>query len=215
MTESNGDQVATKQANADSGSGQQPSSPEKLSEVLDTLVDHTDGDRATVDDLLSAFDNRAYGPLLLVPSILAISPAGFIPGMSLVTGPIIFLLAAEMMFSRSGPWLPKKLRSFSLSRETLIHAVEKSRPWAVRIERAFKHRLVFLARRPWNYLLSTTCMLLAVTMYPLAFVPFGVLAPGSAVMFFALGLTSRDGLMILIGYLLTVAAIWLTVWAFF
>jgi hypothetical protein len=57
-------------------------------------------------------------------------------------------------------------------------------------------------------------MMLGVTMYPLAFVPFGVLAPGSAVTFFALGLTSRDGLMILIGYFLTILAVGLVVWFF-
>jgi len=215
MTDSYSDRTAAAEPEEKDGSDRQEHlTPEKLSEVLEALVENTEGERASVDDLLSAFDNRAYGPLLLVPAVLAISPAGFIPGMSLVTGPIISLLSAQMIFSRSGPWLPKKLRSFSLPRDTLVGAVEKMKPWAIWIEKAFRNRLTFLARPPLSYLLAATCIFLGITMYPLAFVPFGVWAPGAAVMFFALGLTSRDGLMILFGYLLTILAVGLVLWFF-
>ncbi|MEX0791602.1 MAG: exopolysaccharide biosynthesis protein [Pirellulaceae bacterium] len=190
------------------------SPPESLSEVLDALVENTDGRRVSVGDLLNTFESRSYGPLLLVPAVLAISPAGFIPGMSLVTGPIIFLFSAEMIFSKSGPWLPAKLRSFSLSRKILVRAVEKSKPWAMWIDKGFRHRLTPLTRPPLSYLMAVLCMMLGVTMYPLAFVPFGVWAPGLAVVFFALGLTSRDGLLILVGYGLTGLAVGLVIWIF-
>lgn len=195
-------------------SDQTENPPEKLRDILDQLVENTEGESVRIDDLMQAFDHRSYGPLLLVPALLAISPAGFIPGMSIVTGPVIFLIAAQMIFKQSGPWLPRKLRSFSVKRKTLVNAIEKMKPAAKWIDPVLHNRLEFMATWPLNLLLAATCMLLAVTMYPLAFVPFGVLAPGFAVTFFALGLTSRDGLLIIAGYGLTGLAIYLAIWAF-
>ncbi|MEX1041562.1 MAG: exopolysaccharide biosynthesis protein [Pirellulaceae bacterium] len=190
-----------------SGKGQ------KLSAVLEKLVEETDGKDVTIGDLLETFDGRAYGPLLLIPALFAVSPIGMIPGMSVVTGSIIFLIAAEMIFSSSGPWLPQKLRSFSIRREKLVDTVEKVKPWALWVEKGIKKRLEIMAIPPMVYLLSISCMVLAATMYPLALVPFGVAVPGSAVLFFGLGLTSRDGAVILVGYVLAAAAIGLTIWA--
>ena len=54
--------------------------------------------------------------------------------------------------------------------------------------------------------IAVACILLAISFYPLAIVPFGVLAPGVAVTMFALGITARDGLLVLLGFLMTSVA---------
>lgn len=188
---------------------------QKLSDILDTLVEETDGKDVTLGELLDTFDGRAFGPLLLIPAILAVSPVGMIPGMSILTGSIIFLIAAQMIFSTKRPWLPNRLREFTIPREKFVNTVEKTKPWALWVEKALKQRLTIVAKRPLSYLLAVTCMVLAATMYPLALVPFGVAVPGSAVIFFALGLTARDGLVISIGYVISVGAVGLMLWSFF
>ena len=187
---------------------------QKLSEVLEKLVEETDGKEVTIGELLETFDGRAYGPLLLIPALLAVSPIGMIPGMSVVTGSIIFLIAAQMLFSTKSPWLPKRLTAFSIPREKLVDTVEKTKPWALWIEKGVKHRFTMMADPPMSYLLAVSCMVLAATMYPLALVPFGVAVPGTAVILFALGLTARDGLLISFGYSISILAVGLVIWSF-
>ena len=45
--------------------------------------------------------------------------------------------------------------------------------------------------------MALICVAAALVCFPLSFVPFGPVLPGIAVMLFGLGLTSRDGLVIL------------------
>ncbi|HRX82125.1 MAG TPA: exopolysaccharide biosynthesis protein, partial [Pirellulaceae bacterium] len=95
----------------------------ELTDVMDQLVDNTEGETITLDELFQSLDSRSYGPLLLVVGLIAISPIGGIPGMSLVTGSLIMILCLQMMMGRSHPWLPERLMSIEFPRERLERTV--------------------------------------------------------------------------------------------
>ena len=178
--------------------------PNNLSELLDHFVETTEGQsEVKVDDLLNSLSSRSHGPMLLFPAILAISPIGMIPGMSVVTGTLIVLIGTQMLFYSSRPWIPKRLADFSFSRTKLTNGVSKSKPWVTWFEKLVHHRLEFLAEGVMVYPVAVLCVLLALSFYPLSLVPFGVLLPGFAITMFALGLTARDGAIILLGFVLT------------
>ena len=100
-----GDKHAEEPAEGNRSSG---APVESLTGLLDQLIGQTDGDQVTLGDLLDAFDSRSYGPLLLVPAFIAASPIGGIPGMSIVTGTLIILIAGQMLITTRRPWLPKE-----------------------------------------------------------------------------------------------------------
>ena len=54
------------------------------------------------------------------------------------------------------------------------------------------------------YPIAIVCVLLAISSYPLAFVPLGVLAPGFANTMF--GLNARDGLLVMFEFLLATSS---------
>lgn len=184
-----------------------------LSQILSNLVDDTKGEKVTLGELFDTLDQRSYGPLLLLPALIAVAPTGAIPGMSIVTGSIIALFAVQLLIGRSHPWLPERLESFEFSRKTLSRSVDKAMPWVKAVESHLRRRLTLLAEPPANRIVALLCLLLALTMFPLALLPFAVAVPGTAIMFFALGLTTRDGLLILAGFVFSAAAIALTYWA--
>lgn len=184
-----------------------------LSQILSNLVDDTKGEKVTLGELFDTLDQRSYGPLLLLPALIAVAPTGAIPGMSIVTGSIIALFAVQLLIGRSHPWLPERLERFEFSRKTLSRSVDKAMPWVKAVESHLRRRFTLLAEPPANRIVALLCLLLALTMFPLALLPFAVAVPGTAIMFFALGLTTRDGLLILAGFLFSAAAIALTYWA--
>lgn len=46
-------------------------STNELSNLVDNLVEGTSGDRVSLKDLHSTIDTRSYGPLLLLPGLIA------------------------------------------------------------------------------------------------------------------------------------------------
>lgn len=190
--------------------------PKRLSEVLTAIVAATEGERVSLGEILDALDNRSYGPLLLLPAVIVVSPLGAIPGMPLVTGAIVFLFAGQMLIFVSHPWLPKMLRRFAFPREKLTYAVEHLNPWIQWTERAIHHRLDVFATWPGSYLIAPICLTLSVLFGLFGVIPFAVAIPGGAVLLFALGLTARDGVLVLLGYALTAAAGWMAwyLWPF-
>jgi hypothetical protein len=182
--------------------------PDSLSGLLDHFVNATEGqENVKIIDLLDSLSSRSHGPMLLFPAVIAISPIGMIPGMSIVTGTLIVLIATQMMFFSNRPWIPKRLEDFQFSRDKLRSGVKKSKPWVEWFEKVVHRRLDFLARGFVVYPVAIICIFLAISFYPLAFVPLGVLVPGFAITMFALGLTAHDGLLVAFGFALTAAAV--------
>lgn len=201
----------------DATSSTTKASPISLSDLLDHFVETTQGqDKVAISDLLDSLSSRSHGPMLLLPAIIAISPIGMIPGMSIITGTLVILIATQMMLFSNRPWIPNRIAGFEFSRKRLKAGVDRTNPWVKRFEKIVKVRFEFLASGIMVYPIAIVCVLLAISFYPLAFVPFGVLGPGFAISMFALGLTVRDGLLVMLGFLLTAVAgyfIW-SAWPF-
>ncbi len=157
--------------------------------------------------LLDEVAGRAFGPLLLVPALLAILPViGAIPGMSVLTAGLLALIAGQALLGRRQPWMPARLRRLPVRRRPLAEGVTRAEPWLRRIDRVLRPRLTWMTRGP-GLLAAMLCVLaMAGLMVPLAVVPFGVMAPGTAVFLVALGVTAEDGAWTLAGCLAALAA---------
>ena len=177
-----------------------------LSGLLDQFVENTDGDEVTLGDLLDALDSRSYGPMLLGPAFIALSPIGGIPGMSVITGTIIIVIAVQMFFTPH-PWLPRRLLCITISRERLSNGVKKAQPWVKWFERGIRERYVFLTKSPADYVIAAISILLALLFYPLALVPAGVAVPSAAIVMLSLALTARDGLLAAAGFATSAASL--------
>lgn len=188
-------------------------SPEGLVDILEQMKQNTDGDQVTLEDTLDSLNSRSFGPLLLVPAIMAVSPIGAIPGMSIVTGCVLMLIAMQMIFSSGRPWLPQRLLDFSFSRDTLTKGIDKSLPWAKWLEGFTDRRLQMVTRSPFHYVIAAVIAFLAALFIPLAFLPFAVAIPGTAIALFALGMTARDGVLVILGFVVSFAAVAVAIYA--
>jgi hypothetical protein len=183
-----------------------------LTDLLDRMAEGAEGETVTLGDLLGQVGRRAYGPLLFVPALLAAGPTGVVPGMAIVTGCLIVLVAGQMLLPFDHPWLPRRLLRLEMRRALVDKAITKTRKAATWIDRFIKARWVVLAQPPVTYVVAAVCLVLAGLMFPFALVPFAVTLPGAAIAFFALGITFRDGVLIAVGLIFAAGAGWLAVW---
>lgn len=164
-------------------------------------------DHVSISDTMDALGNRSYGPFLMVPALIELSPLGAIPGVPTVLAAIILLFAGQMLFGRKHLWLPQLLARRSVSADRLQNALEKIRPFGRWLDRWFHGRLPTLTQGPFVRITAGACILLALTVPPLELFPFASSAPMTAIALFGLALLVRDGALMIAGFLLAAIAV--------
>ena len=176
----------------------------RISSILEALPRAVDGDRISFGDLVDSFEQRAYGPLIVIfaaPNMLPVA----LPGISAVLGAPLILLTAQLMIGRRRPWLPGLLRRRSLARESFEGLVGRIVPRLQRMEEMISPRMPVLTGMLGKRIIGALGVVLAlIIMLP---VPFGNAVPGLALVVMSVGLLGRDGLAVLAGGLIGVAGL--------
>jgi hypothetical protein len=139
-----------------------------------------------------------------VPFLLPIS----IPGVSTVFGAVIILIGIGVTLNRV-PWLPNRLMERTFKTEDLKPVMQKGAELFARIERFIRPRLMMLtnniAINRLNGLMLTFGGVLLI--FPFGLIPFSNTLPGYAILFLAAGMLQRDGIFIVLGYILNIATV--------
>lgn len=174
--------------------------PSSLTDVVDRLEDKAaeDGDLST-QDALDEFAGRLFGPLLIIPGLVTLTPLGGIPTLPTFMGLFIVLVAGQSLLGRKHPWLPGVIANRSVDEEKFKDSVEKFRPWMKWIDKFTAPRLTWMVKGPMKYGIAAVCIALACTLPPLEFLPFACAAPGAAILLLGLAITASDGLLAVVG----------------
>lgn len=168
-------------------------------EIIADTAANRQGDMVSVGEILDAFGSRAFGPLLFIIGVLMITPLGAIPGAPLFATALVFLLMAQSVFRSGAPWIPSRMRNAELGAEKLRSALGKLEPWFKRVDAITRPRMTSLLTPVMETLLAVCCMLIALTMIPLGFVPFAVTLPALALAVIGLGWMTSDGVFVIAG----------------
>ncbi|WP_262691963.1 exopolysaccharide biosynthesis protein [Kordiimonas aestuarii] len=179
-----------------------------LSGTLDTIRDETEGDEISVQALVEALNSRGYGPLLIGPALITILPTGAIPGVPDVCALIVLLVSLQILLKRRHPWIPARLSRFSFSRDRFIDALEKAKPYTTKVDKVIYPRLRYFTKSEFEPVGAIICILLAISISILGFIPFLAALPASGILFMGLGLVGRDGLMLVFSFIICLVSLW-------
>lgn len=172
-----------------------------LTNMLETVSDASKNGRIQIGDLMHSLNSRGFGPLLLVPALFVISPVGALPGACAVFGGIILLISAQILFGRERPWIPQWLKQKSFHSKNLKSAIRKAKPFAGKLDHYLQRRIPMIARNPVVLRLTAfISLLLSIGIMSFSLIPFAPAAFALPIIFFALGFSVRDGVLIGIGY---------------
>jgi len=175
-----------------------------LSDDLLRLISVAGPDGLTVREMVAHLHGRGLQMTVVLLCLPFLSPVA-VPGLSVPFGLALALCGARIAFGHE-PWLP----GFILDRRVPRRALEKMLGFAAalyrRIERFVRPRLTQVfdwagMRALIGLSIAVAGILLALPIPPPF--PFTNTIPGFAVIFLAIGLLERDGLLILIGYAFT------------
>lgn len=181
-----------------------------LEDILDEAIEASDGEKTSIGEIIDKLGSRSLGPVLVLFGLLALfPPIGAVPGVPIILGAVLVLFSAQFLVGRTRIWLPNNLRKRSFKRDKLEKAREKLDPWLSRIDGLFKERLTFMTGKVASRLVGVAALLHAFLMIPLEFIS-AVALPGVALTFFGVALMARDGLMMILGWLFTLGAVYIT-----
>jgi hypothetical protein len=186
--------------------------PESLSDILDRFEELARQDsRVVVADMVDAVGSRSYGPFLIVPALIELSPVGGVPGVPTALAALVALFALQMLLGRRHLWIPAWLARRGLGARRLTRLVSAVRPMAQRMDRWFHGRLRALTSGVGMRVAALACIGLALLVPPLELFPFASSAPMGAIALIGLALLVRDGALMVVASLLGVGAVWLVV----
>ncbi len=179
-----------------------------LSDIFDDLCVDQNDENITLETILHNLNNRGYAPLLIVPSLIILSPVGAIPGVPAILGLFIFFVAFQMMLGRSEPWLPSFVKKLKFETKSFCSGLEKSEPILKKIERVIKPRYCFLATNKLAYFfVSIMSVILSMGVVSIGFIPFLPDLLVLPILFFSIGLLTQDGIVIILGMIALLIAL--------
>ena len=158
-------------------------------------------------DIIETFGSRSYGPFLILPPLLEISPIGGLPGVATAMAFVVVLIAGQLLLGRTHCWLPSVITRRTVSSSALKKAASRTRPIATWLDCHFHGRLEVLTRGPFVRIAAIACIALALTIPFLELVPFASTAPMAAIALFGLALLVHDGALMIAATLTATAAI--------
>jgi hypothetical protein len=189
--------------------GEDRKRPDNLTGVMDRIEEGTEGqDAVRVEDLFEAFSGRLFGPLLVLPGLLLLTPLGGVPLLPAGVGVFVALLSVQRVFGRKEPWVPQKLRERSMERERVVKAFAKARPWTKRVDRVLRPRVTVLTEGRAEVFAAVLATVLGLSIPVVGLVPLAALAPGAGIALIGLALIARDGVLMVGAYLAALAAGW-------
>lgn len=171
----------------------------KLAEVVTVLCEQSRvGDRLTVNEILKAFGARVYGPLLLLPAVIAIFPiVGALPGVSIAMALVMLLASLQLALGLAKPWLPRGLRNVSLSRPRAEAVLNGLAPWARRFDAVLRPRFRFLFSWPGVHITGLLCIAVAGMALVGSLLPALIVPPSIIMILIAFALVANDGVLLL------------------
>lgn len=163
-------------------------------------------DRISVHDLVSAIGPRGFGPLLILLAGLLILPSGMIPGLPNAVAVFLILIGGRMMTGSTEIWLPARLGRVTFSGHLLAVSVARAQRAVLRLRPHLAPRLLFLVEGPVARRVIALILLVTGTLMTLVgLVPGLPFVLSLHVLVLGLALSSRDGLVALLGYGLIMA----------
>ncbi|MEO9682712.1 MAG: exopolysaccharide biosynthesis protein [Tateyamaria sp.] len=169
-----------------------------ISDRLAQLASDADGDAVTLAWILTQLHERAFGLFLLILALPCCIP--FLYGLPQIVALPLMFVSAQIALGRRTPWLPRKLKTRTVSVQGLTSLSDRSRPWLKRIEAVSRPRLSALTHAPLDKIVGIALVIFSASI--LVPLPGTNTVPGFAVVVIAMGLLQRDGLLVLLGAIL-------------
>ncbi|QDV67488.1 Exopolysaccharide synthesis, ExoD [Rosistilla carotiformis] len=202
---------ATQQTQREAGESICEKPLSSLLKRLDTLSERQE--TVSFGNALDAVGKHSFAPILLLIGLIMLAPGpADIPGVPVVLGVLIILVAVQILFRRDHLWVPQWLENREIRSQRVHKMIDHLKPWAKRLDRLTKPRYSWLLRHVGVAMIAVACILIALTTPLLEFVPMSANVAGAAIATFSLAILSKDGLLAGLAMLFSIGFVGIVAW---
>lgn len=174
----------------------------KFSQDIEVLLAKLASKPITIAEVLQSTAERGFSltiGLLVLPFLFPMPP-----GVSGVIGIGCLVLGMQMALGRKYPWLPKQVAKFKFPRSLSQKLLKNVRRVTVWLEKIVRSRWKQIANNSYTWRSNGFCIawLSILLMLP---IPFTNPLPASTILLLAVATLEADGLLMCLGYCLTLA----------
>lgn len=164
--------------------------------MLRDLLQRGVGARVSFGRILAALGRRGYGLSILIFALPSCLPMP--PGIPTVTGLALIMFSIQLILGGRRVWLPERLARRTIARDDLARVVDRAVPYVERLERYTRPRLATVTDRLGRLVIGLMVLILGILLVlPIPFL--GNIPPAIAAVIIAVGLSERDGVMVIVG----------------
>ena len=182
-----------------------PVEKERLSDALRQVLEVAKGGPLTVREMITIMHGRGLMMIVILLCLPFLTPVA-IPGISIPFGLAISLCGMRIAFGQK-PWLPEFILNRRISYSVLENMVGFGSRVYEKAEKIIRPRLTVIFHGRAMRMVIGLAIALAGVLLSLPIPPPFLLTntiPGFAIIFLALGLMERDGMLVVLGYVLTI-----------
>ena len=173
-----------------------------VSEILKKVGQKQIGGKTKISELMEDFHENGILLAMIFFSLPVAIPLPYPPGFTTVMGIPLMILSIQMLLGNKKVSLPQKINDYELKNSTLRAISDKVVPRLVSVEKYVKPRFSFAKSVYCEQFIGFISLLAAFSVALPIPLTNAIPALGIAVM--ALGLLNRDGLVIIVGFFITV-----------
>jgi len=170
--------------------------------ILDALAEGNPDDLLTLRDLLSGLGRRAFGMLAFVCVLPAFIP---IPIGGAISGPLLMMIGLQLCIGLREPWLPEFIAKRGIHRHALDKFDDRIAPVLKFLERFVRPRLAWMLDSRIAGVVTGLMLLVLGFLLSLP-IPLTNYLFGGALLLFALALLERDGMLMLVAWVVGLVA---------
>jgi hypothetical protein len=182
---------------------------DSILDVVEQVRSAGEGEDPKVSDIVEALGGASFGPLMLIPALLIVSPLSGIPGLPTIAGISIAVVAAQMVWGREHVWLPGWIMRRQMNRSRFDRALDFLKKPARFMDYITRPRLTWIVTRPFSLVLQVLCLIAGLSMPPLELIPLSSAVVATGVVFFSVAIITRDGVVAIIGLIAVIGGIYL------
>jgi hypothetical protein len=174
----------------------------KFSQELKPLIERLASQPIMLAELLAKTSEQSFGlviALLTLPFLLPMPP-----GVSTISGGGCILLGLQMMAGWKAPWLPKRIRRLKFPQALMARLLKMVQSITKLLEKFVRPRMLRLVNNPSIWRLNGLCICWLAFLLILP-IPLTNPIPTVGILLFAFAMLEGDGLLICIGYGMTIA----------
>jgi hypothetical protein len=169
---------------------------DRTSVILGELLADEGPERVSLGEIVAALRNRALGLMLVIFGAPCMLPAP--PPIPFVCGIALIVAAANMIAGRAVVWVPERIARREVPRAGLVAVIRRILPATRFVERLCRPRWLGVSEQAGKAVFGVVILLMVGILW-LPVPVFGNFTPGLAVTVIGLGLSERDGIVMLAG----------------